>query len=263
MLLRRVIEHVKTQNWTAIGIDFVIVVLGVFLGIQVANWNTARNDERLGRTYAERLLADLHRESDARQRLVDYYAAVVASAEQTIALLDDPGADPQTLVVSAYRASESNYWQQTRTTWDEVVSSGRAGLLPRAAIEDGISDYFATDNAWYFFGVLQETPYRHLARTLISHPIQSAIRSRCGDVFNETGDVVGFQTGCDLGVDDAMLAEAATTLRSDPAMALEIRYQLSVLSITREVLCGDIVFLERAIAALEDEGFLPVVIANE
>ena len=35
MLLRRVIEHVRDQNWTAIAIDFVIVVAGVFVGIQV------------------------------------------------------------------------------------------------------------------------------------------------------------------------------------------------------------------------------------
>ena len=39
MLLRRVIEHVKSQNWTAIALDFVIVVVGVFIGIQVSNWN--------------------------------------------------------------------------------------------------------------------------------------------------------------------------------------------------------------------------------
>lgn len=50
MLLRRVIEHVKVQNWTAVGLDFVIVVFGVFIGIQVSNWNDfqrERGDERL------------------------------------------------------------------------------------------------------------------------------------------------------------------------------------------------------------------------
>lgn len=44
MLLRRVSKHVKDQNWFAIGIDFVIVVIGVFIGIQVANWNEARSE---------------------------------------------------------------------------------------------------------------------------------------------------------------------------------------------------------------------------
>ncbi len=31
MILRRIITHVREQNWTAIGIDFVIVVVGVAL----------------------------------------------------------------------------------------------------------------------------------------------------------------------------------------------------------------------------------------
>jgi hypothetical protein len=37
MILRRVIKHFRNQEWTAIAIDFVIVVFGVFVGIQVAN----------------------------------------------------------------------------------------------------------------------------------------------------------------------------------------------------------------------------------
>ena len=39
MLLRRIIEHTKAQNWTAIVFDFVIVVVGVSIGIEVSNWN--------------------------------------------------------------------------------------------------------------------------------------------------------------------------------------------------------------------------------
>jgi hypothetical protein len=46
MLLRRVAEHVQRQNWFAVGIDFLIVVFGVFIGIQVANWNEARSDRQ-------------------------------------------------------------------------------------------------------------------------------------------------------------------------------------------------------------------------
>ncbi|MEL6414625.1 MAG: hypothetical protein AAFQ15_06765 [Pseudomonadota bacterium] len=44
MLLRRITKHVKDQNWFAVGIDFFIVVIGVFFGIQIGNWNDARLD---------------------------------------------------------------------------------------------------------------------------------------------------------------------------------------------------------------------------
>ncbi len=46
MLLRRVVEHVKAQNWFAVFLDFVIVVAGVFVGIQVSNMNDVRADQK-------------------------------------------------------------------------------------------------------------------------------------------------------------------------------------------------------------------------
>lgn len=44
MILRRITEHVNAQNWFAVGLDFVIVVIGVFIGIPVANLNDDRID---------------------------------------------------------------------------------------------------------------------------------------------------------------------------------------------------------------------------
>jgi len=43
MLLRSITKHVKDQNWFAVGLDFFIVVVGVFIGMQVANWNDVQS----------------------------------------------------------------------------------------------------------------------------------------------------------------------------------------------------------------------------
>ena len=48
MLPSRVVEHIKTHNWLAATVDFLIVVGGVFVGLQVSNWNADR--ERTERT---------------------------------------------------------------------------------------------------------------------------------------------------------------------------------------------------------------------
>jgi len=66
MLLRRVTQHVREQNWTAVAIDSSIVVIGVFIGIQVSNWNSNAADARL----TERQLAALSEElAENRHRL--------------------------------------------------------------------------------------------------------------------------------------------------------------------------------------------------
>jgi len=48
MRYRRLREQLRDQNWTAIGIDLVIVVVGVFIGLQVANWNDSRREAKRG-----------------------------------------------------------------------------------------------------------------------------------------------------------------------------------------------------------------------
>jgi len=35
MILRPLTKHVKDQNWFAVGLDFFIVVFGVFIGLQM------------------------------------------------------------------------------------------------------------------------------------------------------------------------------------------------------------------------------------
>lgn len=250
MILRRLTRHIREQNWTAIAIEFVLLVLGVFLGIQLGNWNEAQTEERLGHVFAERLLADLRKDRDSRQRLVNYFHAVTASAERTVALLADPGADPLTLVVHAYRATEYSYSPKSRATWDEIVSSGHVGLLTRT-VGERVSEYFAYDAAADVLSALDRSAYRHRVRSLLPHAVQEAIRARCGDLRNETGTILGFRDDCDLGVDRALIFEAAQALRSDPTVREGLRYQFSDLTAARADIGGDLVYAERAIAALE------------
>jgi len=44
MILRRFTKHVTEQNWFAVGLDVVVVITGIFLGIQVADLNENRKD---------------------------------------------------------------------------------------------------------------------------------------------------------------------------------------------------------------------------
>ncbi len=71
MILRRTTEHVKTQNWFAVGIDLLIVVIGVFIGIQVSNWNDSRKDESDARLFLMRLHEDIEQANVLSARLIE------------------------------------------------------------------------------------------------------------------------------------------------------------------------------------------------
>ena len=45
MILRRLTDALRKQDWFTVVIETLIVVLGVFLGLQVNNWNEARAAE--------------------------------------------------------------------------------------------------------------------------------------------------------------------------------------------------------------------------
>lgn len=60
MILRRIITHVQEQNWTAIGIEFVIVVVGVFVGLQVNLCNEARVESSRRQEIIEALVTNLN-----------------------------------------------------------------------------------------------------------------------------------------------------------------------------------------------------------
>jgi len=253
MILRRIIEHVKAQNWTAIGIDFVIVVIGVFVGIQVSNWNAGQTDKRRGAEYVERLSRDLEGDLASRRGEVVYYAAVLDSVLRANALLGDPRSDPEALVVSAYRASESNYSPPTRATWDEIVSSGDIGLLPREAVDSGMADYFGFDTYVLVYDTLQRFDYRRRVRKLVPLEIQMAIRAGCSDVRDEAQVIVSFMETCELDVANAALSRTANALRADRQLRAELQYQYSDVYSARANLSGDVVYLERALAALHGE----------
>jgi hypothetical protein len=250
MILRRVIDHVRNQEWTAVAIDFVIVVVGVFVGIQVANWNEREADKRRAQAYTERLSSDLGKDLEARRALTAYYGEVLASVERTNALLADPATDPQQLIVHAYRASEINFAPQTRSTWDEIVAAGDLGLLPRV-VESGVTDYYASDTVRLAFQTVSNSVYRHRVRTIIPLDLQKALRRGCSDVRNDAQEIVGFMPDCTLEVEPAVIETTAAALRADEAVQAELRYQYSEVFTARANIAGDVVFLERALATLQ------------
>ncbi len=59
MILRKLSQSFKEQNWVAIWIEFILLVAGVFLGIQVANWNEDRANRNAETRHLEEIAEDL------------------------------------------------------------------------------------------------------------------------------------------------------------------------------------------------------------
>ena len=59
MILRRIAHHLKQQQWTAVLIELVILILGVFLGFQVTDWANERANRSAEVRHLEEIAEDL------------------------------------------------------------------------------------------------------------------------------------------------------------------------------------------------------------
>lgn len=150
MILRRIIEHVKVQNWTAIAIDFVIVVVGVFIGLQVNNWNEARNERKSERSYLERLAGDMDQDAIALKEAIGQAEERAQAASFLLAAIEDPSvaaSAPCRFLGSITLAQYSGWPVLNRQTYQELVSTGGLSLIRDAELKTKVGQYYAEFDA--------------------------------------------------------------------------------------------------------------------
>lgn len=231
MILRRVINHVKNQQWTAIGIDFVIVVLGVFVGIQVSNWNAERETTKKSAIFTERLKADLREEAWGYEFLIFYNRDILANAERVLsAVAGEAEMSDEQFVISAYRASQYKYNVRKRSTYDEMISTGSIDLISDQTLRETAVEIYTSPLFDEISQDGQKSEYREIFRRAVSKDVQRALLKRCGDRFMEPLDYVlivkSLDYDCTLDLPAEKISAAAAALRSKAELvpALQFRF---------------------------------------
>jgi hypothetical protein len=244
MILRRVIAHVRKQEWTAIGIDLVIVVVGVFIGIQVANWNETRLTRDKAGFFTERLKDDLRAEAWRYQLLLAYYRDVRDATEAAAkAISGEAPLSNEALLVNAYRATQYKQGAISRATYDQLISTGSIALIEdRKLLALTVRAYsIATVDHLVKEGV--ESPYRALFRMTVPNDVQRALARQCGDRYIRPGDYRGFDHiidyPCSSGLPAATVDAAAAALRSDPQTLRYLRLRVADLETRLADLTGN------------------------
>lgn len=225
MILRRIREHVGTHNWFAVAIDLVIVVLGVFLGTQVSNWNAERLAHEAGDTYRARIVRDLENNQSDLQSRTAYFEQVREFALMVLRDLDGSAriSDEQFLI-AAYQATQIYPRPLTRGAYDEVQAVGALDTLGDVATRDNISNYYvAVETSEATFRNVP--PYREIVRRAITYQVQARIREACAEMMTTATTGLARLTlpaNCTLGMDRNTLAQAAARVRATPGLELDV-----------------------------------------
>ncbi|WP_291841752.1 hypothetical protein [Maricaulis sp.] len=231
MILARITQALRDQNWLAVTIEFVIIIAGVVIGFQVTAWNGEREARARADILTARLIEDLQAEQWRVIGVTTYYEQVADNAERALATLEGRReTNDRTLIVEAFRATQIFSFPVIRTTYEELVSTGTIDLIEDEALiaaaveyyETGLEDLSLQNRSrhyrWAFFSIADRGLYDALADTC-AEPRTMTI----GD-YEALPNILEFP--CEIDGHDAAFAEMAQRLRASDTILPLLRQRL-------------------------------------
>ena len=230
MILRRLSANLRTQNWTAIAIEFVIVVVGVFIGTQVSNWNQARLEKRATNRMLEQLRPEIQNQFDFFDSARTYYKTTRPYADQALAgWAGNRQVSDNQFVIAAYQASQIYGIGINAQNWALTFGGNQMRDIDDPRVRRNLAVVLTADYEPVGFNAMA-TPYREHVRQIIPDSVQDQIRARCGDrnVTREGAQyLVVLPPSCPLKLDPAEAAKAAAALRAHPELVRELNWHLA------------------------------------
>lgn len=235
MILRRVIAHVRKQEWTAIAIDFVIVVVGVFFGLQVNNWNGERVERLQELAYLARLKDDFvvsvrNEEDDIAfmRRHAGQATVILESLERCH--IDEK--DQDAFASGLFLLGKVNQGDLVRETVEELAFAGQYRLLRNAELRRELVELVRLVDEW-------QSVYPQIVSRLGAHLnyVDSQIVYLIDDAVSPAKDIRFDQVRFDLRslCSDARFSAAVSTARV----------------ITHQIISGNQLLVERQRALLQ------------
>jgi hypothetical protein len=164
-MLKRIAIFIRRHDWFAVGIEILVVVIGLLLAFQLDRWREARVERQHERAYLDRLIVEV--ETDVpeiengialgrmRLELVDLLMEVAANPEAA-------EATPTVFMGAVSQAAYTFTPELTSHTFETLRSTGDIGLLRDEALKQGLFEYYGFDASQRQYRPLQfATEHRH------------------------------------------------------------------------------------------------------
>ena len=213
MILRRFTKHINEQNWFAVGLDIIVVVVGIFLGMQVTEWNDNRKERAKESSYLSRLSYDIESTKTIWELHGKIYPNVYDKGLQTMWFLDG-GEQFESSVhqLATFYVSTQNPGQLyiIDDTYEELASTGQLGLIQNETIRRGFRSLIRWVNKGRPDNIMayDNVGYRNHVRSQIPIELQMSIRDACSSSKS--------RTTCTLKADVNLVDETLQRLKEAP-----------------------------------------------
>jgi hypothetical protein len=163
MILSRISRAIREQNWFAVAIEFVIVILGVVIGFQISAWNEARAERAIIADQLHEVRADIAAEIGSLDEALEASLWRLSAAEYLLVAVEGesdlpdspvvpfnqldrsllPDIEPEDHPTLLARVNLIRGQIGRRTGYDSLVNSGNLRLIRNDEMRIMIQSYYA------------------------------------------------------------------------------------------------------------------------
>jgi hypothetical protein len=233
MIFKRAAAKLRAQDWTAITIELAIVIAGVFIGTQVANWNQARLEKQATGRMLDQLRPELQNQLEFFESARVYYKTVRPFADQALAgWAGETRVSDNQFVIAAYQASQIYGIGINAQNWALTFGGDQMRDIDDQRVRRNLAVVLTADYEPVGFNAVA-TPYREHVRQIIPSSIQDQIRASCGD-RNMTREgaqyIVVLPPECPLQLNRVEAAKVAAALRAHRELVPELNWHLAAIA---------------------------------
>ena len=199
--------------------ELLVVVAGIFIALQVDNWQTEQRNLVDEQNYILRLIDDMESDIDSIDRSIDLAQLRREFADILLNVANnslDPSNRPLDFMVAVHQAAYTSTPTLRTDTFEELRSTGRIGLLRDNTLKSALFEYYRFDLTQRQYLPLQlMTEFKHfeLSAGVLTNEQIVWLQDNVSIVWREK-----MATLDQKAVDVSAVVEAASRLRANSAL---------------------------------------------
>ena len=145
MIFNRIAQGIRRQDWSTAVLELAILVVGIYIGLQVDDWVTERQNRQTETMYLELLardVAELQQQARAQHAFEQDKVRVAALAYELLTT-EDPARHKDELTLLLTALSGRRTLSLASATYEQMVSSGHLQLIRDRELRDKMVRHFA------------------------------------------------------------------------------------------------------------------------
>jgi len=175
MLINRLARFIRHHDWSAVGVEIIVVIVGLMLAFQLDRWWERRGEHAQEAEYVARLITDVETDIPA----ISYAIELAGLRKEMADLLMDVAGNPTTatrkpiqFVAAVQQAAFTYSPNLTAHTFEDMRSTGNLRLLRNQEIKNalyGFYDFHRSQDQYRTLQFMNESRYIELAAGVLNY----------------------------------------------------------------------------------------------